>query len=199
MKPDTPLISLFHGKINSKFYLYFQYYKCIFLLIFKCDKVGLIEDIQFENGIIELEISGEPAVDAPPGSRGFVGVAFRIDSVNYSNYECIYLRPVNGRSDNQLQRNHSVQYISHPEYPWYRLRKEHPGVYESYVDLVPGEWISIRIVVSGQSAQLYVHENFQPTLMINDLKHGERGGQIGLWLHTSTVAHYRNLRITHSD
>jgi hypothetical protein len=158
----------------------------------------LIEDIEFRNGTIELEIAGEPASGAPEGSRGFVGVAFRVDAENTGNYECIYLRPMNGRADNQLQRNHSVQYTSHPEYPWYRLRNEQPGVYESYVDLVPGEWTSIKIVVEGQSAKLYVHDSSQPTLIVNDLKLGDRQGLVGLWLHTSTLAHFRNLKITAS-
>jgi hypothetical protein len=156
----------------------------------------LIENSDFRNGTIELEIAGEPAPDAGKGARGFVGVAFRIDSTDHSNYECIYLRPINGRAENQLQRNHSVQYISHPEYPWQRLRREQPGVYESYVDLVPGEWTSIKIAVSGESARLYVHGNSEPTLIVNDLKHGDRDGLIGLWLHTSTIAHYRKIKLT---
>jgi hypothetical protein len=50
----------------------------------------------------------------------------------------------------------STQYISHPDYPWHRLRKETPGgVYESYVDLVPGQWTKVRIVVAGNKARLY--------------------------------------------
>ena len=159
----------------------------------------LIEGSNFRSGTIELELAGEPAEGAPENSRGFVGVAFRIDSAITESYECIYLRPTNGRADNQLQRNHSVQYVSHPEYPWYRLRKEEPGVYESYVDLVPGEWVSIKIVVSGISAKLYVHGSSQPTLIVNELKHGNREGLVGLWLHTSTLAHFRNLKITNSD
>jgi hypothetical protein len=162
----------------------------------RSETLVLIDDVFFKDGIIELEIAGEPAPDAGKGAKGFVGVAFRIDSTDYSNYECIYLRPVNGRADNQLQRNHSVQYISHPEYPWQRLRKEQSGVYESYVDLIAGEWTSIKIVVSEESARLYVHGNLQPSLIVNDLKHGDREGMIGLWLHRSTIAHYRNIKIT---
>ncbi len=158
--------------------------------------IVLIENSNFRNGTIELELAGEPAPGTGIRARGFVGVAFRIDTSNYGNYECIYLRPMNGRAKNQLQRNHSVQYISHPEYPWNRLRKERPGLYESYVDLVPGEWTSIKIEVSGESARLYVHGNTQPTLIVDDLKHGDRQGLIGLWLHASTVAHYRNLKVT---
>jgi hypothetical protein len=154
----------------------------------------LIEGSNFGNGVMEIELAGEPAPGADPNMRGFVGIAFRVDPDDPDRYECFYLRPTNARADNQLQRNHSVQYVAHPEYPWYRLREESPGMYESYVDLVAGEWTSIRIEVKGTAAALYVGEAEQPVLIVNDLKHGESVGQIGLWLHESTLAHFRNLR-----
>jgi hypothetical protein len=128
--------------------------------------------------------------------RGFIGVAFRVDSTDYSRYDCIYLRPTNARSDNQLQRNHTTQYVSHPEYPWHRLRNENPGLYESYVDMVPGEWTKMKIIISGDSAKLYLNDDNQPCLIVNDLKGAKSIGKVGLWLHSSTLAHYRNLVVT---
>lgn len=83
----------------------------------------LIEGTEFQNGTIELELAGEPAADADPAMRGFVGVAFRVDPEDPNSYECFYLRPTNARADLQLRRNHTTQYVSHPDYPWYRLRK----------------------------------------------------------------------------
>lgn len=62
--------------------------------------------------------------------------------------------PANGRAEDQLIRNRSVQYISHPEYTWFKMRKETPGVYKSYVDLVPGEWTNVQIEVKDQYAKL---------------------------------------------
>lgn len=156
----------------------------------------LIPGSEFENGTIELEIAGEPAPGADASMRGFVGVAFRVDPDDFERYECFYLRPTNGRADNQLQRNHSVQYVSHPEFPWYRLREESPGQYETYVDLVPGAWTRVRVEVQGSSARLYVHGAEQPTLVVSDLKHGDSAGLVALWLHSSTLAHFRELRIT---
>jgi hypothetical protein len=153
----------------------------------------IIPDILFKDGSIELELTGEPAPGATPQMRGFVGVAFRVNPDNYSSYECFYLRPTNARANNQLQRNHSTQYIAHPEFPWYKLRQDSPGQYESYVDLVPGEWIRIKIEVAGKTARLYLHNASQPCLIVNDLKHGESQGKIALWLHSSTLARYRNL------
>jgi len=156
----------------------------------------IIPEINFKNGIITIELTGEPSAEADPQMRGFVGVAFHVDQTDYSRYKCFYLRPTNARADNQLRRNHSTQYIAHPEYPWYRLRKEHNGLYESYVDLVPGEWTKIKIEVADKVAKLYVHNAEQPSLIINDLKHEESEGKIALWLHSSTLARYRNLIVT---
>ena len=90
-----------------------------------------------------------------------------------AKYECFYLRPTNGRADDQVRRNHSTQYISYPDFPWQRLRKEFPEKYESYVDLVPGEWTKVKIEVRGDKARLYVHDAPQPVLVVNDLKQGK--------------------------
>ena len=156
----------------------------------------IIPKVEFTDGTIEVELSGEIAPGENPNMRGFVGIAFRLQQNEHYNYECFYLRPSNGRADNQVRRNHSVQYISHPEYPWHRLRKEEPKKYETYVDLQPGVWTKVKIEVSGEKAKLYVHDADQPVLIVNDLKKGVSKGKIALWLHSSTLAHFRNLTIT---
>ena len=150
----------------------------------------------FTNGTIEVELAGEPAPGMPATSRGFVGLAFRLKRSEPITYESIYLRPTNGRSDNQLMRNHSVQYISHPDFPWNKLRSENPGVYETYVDCEPGVWTKFRIIVEDEKAALYVNDKNQPTLIVNDLKLGKTGGKVALWLEATTLAHFRNLVIT---
>jgi hypothetical protein len=159
------------------------------------DRFVKISDVVMKDGVIELELSGQPAKEAGAAARGFVGVAFRISQEN-DRFECFYLRPTNGRAEDQLRRNHSAQYISYPDYPWHKLRQETPGMYESYVDLVPGEWTKVRIEFSGQQAKLYVHGNAQPTLIVNDLKNGaDNVGSIGLWVGPGTVAHFSDLRV----
>ena len=160
------------------------------------EQLAIIDGTDFTNGVIEAEIAGAPAPDAPPGARGFVGIAFRVKP-DRRTYDAFYLRPTNGRADDQLRRNHSAQYISHPGWPWYRLRDETPGKYESYVDLEPGRWTRIRIEVQGEQARLYVHGQSQPTLVVNDLKSGADGrGAIALWIDSGTIAHFRALRVS---
>ena len=159
----------------------------------------ILNKTEFQDGVIEIELAGEPAANAGEGARGFVGVAFRVNldaAKDAAKYECFYLRPTNGRTDDQVRRNHSTQYISHPDFPWNRLRKEFPEKYESYVDVVPGEWTKIKIEVRGDKARLYVHDAPQPVLVVNDLKHGQSRGQIALWVGAGSVAHFSNLRVS---
>ena len=158
------------------------------------ETMAFIQGVDFENGTIELELAGAPGAGAGEGARGFAGVAFRVRPEG-KTYECFYLRPTNGRADDQVRRNHSAQYISHPDYPWQRLRKETPEKYESYVDLEPAVWTKVRIEVSGSKALLFVHGSQQPTLIVNDLKLGPCRGGIALWIGPGTEAHFANLTV----
>jgi hypothetical protein len=159
------------------------------------ETLAVVPGPRLRDGALEVEVAGEPRTGTEAGgARGFVGIAFRLQK-DPLRYECFYLRPTNGRADDQLRRNHSLQYISHPDHPWHRLRKESPGLYESYVDLVPGEWTRVRIVVSGTKAQLFVHGAEQPSLIVNDLRLGAAEGAVALWIGPGTEAHFTGLRV----
>ena len=160
------------------------------------EQLVVIEGTDFANGVIEAEIAGTPRPGATQGARGFIGIAFRLQP-DLKTYDAFYIRPTNGRADDQERRNHSAQYISHPAWTWSRLRQETPGRYEAYVDLVPDAWTPIRIEVRGSKARLFVNGATQPTLIVNDVKSGEQArGAIALWIDSETVAHFRNLRVS---
>lgn len=150
---------------------------------------------RFQDGTIEVDAAGQPAKGAMEGARGFIGIAFRVGA-DEKHYECFYLRPTNGRAEDQVRRNHSVQYEAEPDYPWNRLRKENPGEYESYADLQPGVWTSMKIVVAGTKARLYLNEAEQPCLIVNDLKHGATSGALALWVGPGTDGYFSNLRVS---
>ena len=162
----------------------------------RTNHLAVVEGSEFGNGTIEVEVSGQPSPGAQGGARGFVGIVWRMQE-DHKTYDCFYLRPTNGRADDQERRNHTVQYISHPEWPWYRFRSETPSRYEAYADIGTGEWIKVKISVDGKKARIYVNGAEQPTLLVNDVKSGASGtGKVALWLEGSTIAHYRNLKIT---
>ena len=158
-------------------------------------RLAVLPTTDFEDGVIEVNLTGAPAEGAAEGARGFVGIAFRV-AADQSRFECIYLRPTNGRAEDQMRRNHSVQYISIPGFPWQLLRKDFPEKYETYVDLLPGEWTKVKIEVRGDKARLYVNDVQQPTLLVNDLKQGKTKGAVALWVGTGTVAHFADLRVS---
>jgi hypothetical protein len=159
------------------------------------ETLAIVPGVEFSNGVIEAEISGTPGAGAAAGARGFVGIAFRVQDT--IRYDAFYLRPTNGRVEDQERRNRSAQYISHPDWPWFRLREQTPSKYESYVDLVPDEWTKVRIEVQGARARLFVHGASQPTLVVNDVKSGANAkGGIALWIGPGTIAHFRDLRVT---
>jgi hypothetical protein len=149
----------------------------------------------FSNGTIEVMLLSRLLPTADASARGFIGLAFRINKDN-SKFESIYIRPTNGRADDQLRRNHSTQYFSYPDYKFDRLRKEADGKYESYADMGLNEWIKMKIVVKNASAKLYLNNNPQPVLIVNDLKLGaENSGAIGLFVDSGTDAFFRDIKV----
>lgn len=155
---------------------------------------AVIKDASFRDGTIEVDLAGQPAVGASDSARGFIGIAFRIQ--RDGSYEYIYLRPTNGRANDQVRRNHSTQYSSYPDFNFARSRQEAPGKYESYVDLDTGAWTKYRIEVEGRKARLYVHGAEQPCLIVNDMKLEPREGGIALWVEPGTEGYFSNLKIT---
>src|SRR5712691_817759 len=153
---------------------------------------AILKGSRFHNGTIEVELAGKPGANAGPGARGFIGIAFRVQG---NRFEYIYLRPTNGRADDQIRRNHSTQYSSHPKFGFAESRQQAPEKYESYVDLEPGVWTRYRITVEGTKARLYVHGAAQPCLIVNDLKLGDSSGGVALWIGPGTEGYFTGLEV----
>jgi hypothetical protein len=164
---------------------------------FDTDTFAFVPGLDFHDGTIEVDVAGSLLPGAPPDARGFIGITFRIDaeSGGFAS-EGFYIRPTNGRAEDQVRRNRSTQYFSYPGYDFDRLRREAPGRYESYVDLVPGDWTHLRIEVSGATARLFVGGAAQPALIVRDLKLGaDAHGTVGLFVGVGTDGHFRNLSV----
>ncbi len=162
------------------------------------EMTAILTQSDFKDGTIELDVAGArragySKAEDESGFKGMIGVSFRVQG---ERAERLYVRPENARLDNQLFRNRTTQYESVPGFAWNQLREEHPGVYESYVDLEPGAWAKLRIEVTGTKARLYVNGATQPSLIVNDLKQGYGHGKIALWSRVSTDAYFSNLRVS---
>ena len=153
------------------------------------DGIAIIEDLKFDEGVIELELKGENN----PG-KSFVGIAFNIQ--NDTMYEVIYFRPFNFQSDERIRREHSVQYIYHPKYTWRFLRTNNEGQFESEYPRqpLPDEWFGVRIKIDNKKVYVYDQETNTELLSIDRLSK-QASDRIGLWTGYNSKGEFRNLRI----
>ena len=130
--------------------------------VIKLDR-GIVwtKGIDFADGIIEADLSVNP-------ERSFAGISFRGDEEG--NAETIYLRvPLSGRDD-------AIQYVPsfNNEANW-QLYPEHQA---NYIFPQTG-WVHMKIVVSGNTAQLFIDTVTKPVLTITNLRTHNRSGKIG--------------------
>lgn len=155
-----------------------------------------IQDLDFKDGIFEVKVLSRLLPDAPDFARGFIGVAFHINEDN-SAFESIYIRPTNGRTEDIKRQKNATQYFSYPDFKFDRLRKEHPGKYESPADIGLNEWIHLKIVVKNNGAKLFINNAQSPVLVVDALKRSANtGGAIGLWVDVGTEGYFTDLRVS---
>lgn len=153
------------------------------------DGIARLENFEFTNGIIEVDIKGKDV-----RGRSFIGIAFRV--VDDLTYDAVYFRPFNFQSDDSLRKSHCVQYISHPNFTWSKLRREFTGKYENFIDSAPdpNSFFHIKIVVEKPKVSVYVNKNEQPSLVVEELT-GRKGGSIGLWIGNNSDGAFKNLKV----
>lgn len=151
------------------------------------DGIGILEDVKFEKGTIEIELLGENN----PG-KSFIGIAFNIQ--NDTTYEAIYFRPFNFVAKEQIRKNHMVQYIFHPEFTWRKLRDERTGEFENEIETPPNpdDWFKVIININEEKVEVYVNELSEPVLVIDRLI-SPKSGKIGIWTGFGSSGRFRNL------
>ena len=155
--------------------------------------MGLVwlKDYDFSDGTIEVDLLGR----TQPVQGSFVGVAFHV--ADAQTYEAVYFRPFNFRVADSTRHSHAVQYVSHPAFPWQRLRSEHPGQYEAAVTPEPDgdQWFHVRVVVARPRVSVFVNDATAPALVVSELSDRARGS-VGLWVGEGSAGVFANLRVT---
>ncbi|MBK8428422.1 MAG: hypothetical protein IPL27_21785 [Lewinellaceae bacterium] len=154
-----------------------------------------LKNVNFDNGTIEVKVLSRIQDPSPfENARGFIGLAFRINEDD-SAFESIYLRPVNGRSNIQKFRNHTVQYFAYPDYKFERLRKEFPEMYETAAPVGLNEWITMRIEVHGEKVELFVNDARYSNFIVPKMLGKTTTGSIGLWVDIGTEGYFKDLKV----
>jgi len=151
----------------------------------------------FHNGTIEVQVKSRLLDDAPAHARGFIGIAYRI-SENDDAFECLYIRPTNGRTDDPVRKVHALQYFSYPTYTFAYFRDHGITKYEGPCDIGLDEWIDLKAEIHDDKATLYV--NGEAVLHVDDMIHGnDMRGALGMFVDIGTDGYFRNLVITPED
>ena len=151
------------------------------------DGLGILKELEFESGTIEVELLGENN----PG-KSFIGIAFNIQDPE--TFEAVYFRPFNFVATEQIRKDHMVQYIYHPEFTWYKLRETRTGEFENEISLPPDpdKWFKARIEVSEKTVRVFVNEIAEPVLTVDRLT-TSASKKIGLWTGNGSSGRFRNL------
>jgi hypothetical protein len=153
------------------------------------DGLAILNEIEFETGTIEVDLMGENN----PG-KSFIGIAFNIQ--NDSTYEAIYFRPFNFVAEEQIRKEHMVQYIFHPEYGWNRLRTERTGEFEAELPNPPNPdgWFRAYITVSQDRVQVRLSETSEPVLDVPRLSE-PFSNKIGYWVGNNSSGRFDDFKI----
>ena len=151
------------------------------------DGIGIIEDVEFDNGTIEVELLGENN----PG-KSFIGIAFNIQ--DDKTYEAIYFRPFNFVAKEQIRKDHMVQYIFHPEFTWRKLRDERTGEFEDEIVTPPNpdDWFKVIININEEKVKVYVNDLSEPVLIVDRLT-STKSKKIGIWTGFGSSGRFKNL------
>ena len=153
------------------------------------DGLAWLEGTKFSEGTIEFDVRGK---DVP--QRSFVGIAF--NGTDDKTWDAIYFRPFNFINPNPENAGHSVQYVSHPDFTWPKLRAERRGQFEKPVKPIPDPngWFRARIVVTSAKVSVYVAGASEPCLEVEKL--GNRGeGKVGLFMGNNSGGDFADLKI----
>jgi len=150
-----------------------------------------LDGYDFANGVIEVDLLGR----SQPVQGSFVGIAFRL--ADAQTFDAVYFRPFNFRATDSTRHSHAVEYVSQPQWPWEKLRAEHPGQYEKPLDPAPDgdEWFHARIVVARPTVSVFVNGATQPSLVVNELSNRTHRS-VGLWVGEGSGGNFANLRVT---
>ena len=138
---------------------------------------AILKDVEFKNGIIEVDI-------AVTGARSYPGIVFRMQSDK--NYEKFYIRPHRaGLYPDALQYTPVFNKVG----GW---QLYNGNGYTAGAKIPTDVWIHVKMEVSGNQAKIYLNKKEKPSLIINDLKHGISKGTLGVSGPKNGTAYFSN-------
>jgi len=89
-----------------------------------------------------------------------------------------------------------VQYISHPDDTWSRLREERTGEFENELPDPPNpdDWFKATIIITETSVEVFAQDKSEPVLKVERLA-SSKSDKIGLWVGNGSSGRFRDLTL----
>lgn len=137
---------------------------------------AIVKDSQFTDGVIEFDIAFDR-------ERNFTGVMWRLEDLR--NYEEFYFRP--HQSDNPDANQYQPVFNGGAAWQlFYGDRYSTPVKYDF------NQWMHIKIIVSGENAEVYIKDMNTPALFISELMRETKQGKVGISSGTFAGAYFAN-------
>ena len=145
-----------------------------------------LKGAEFENGVIEFDIAV-----ATDRARSYPGVVFR--SRPDASWERFYIRPHRSALYGDV-----IQYVA--AFNGVDSWQFYNGPGATAPAVVPvNQWVHIKVEVSGSQARLFLGGAAEPALTVPRLKHGARGGGLGLMGPADGSAYFSNFSVRADD
>lgn len=144
----------------------------------------------FKNGVVHIEMRGQDVFQ-----KSFIGIVF--NGQNDSTFEAVYCRPFNFYAADSVRHIHAIQYISHPTFPWKKLRDERNAQFEKEIKNAPHPdgWFTMTLVIEDKTVKAYINQSTQPALAITRLTHAKIG-KLGIFVGDGAGGDFKSIKIT---
>lgn len=146
--------------------------------LFLAEGIAWVEGSELTDGILEVDM-------AFSRERGFHGLVWRVQDPE--NYEELYLRP--HQSGNPDANQYTPVFNGMASWQLY-----YGEGYSAPVEYPFDQWITVRVVVSGQEAEVYIGDLSKPAFFIPELKREIASGRVGVETGAFSPAYFSNFR-----
>lgn len=155
--------------------------------------------VELYTGVVEFDLAIQLNQHANPFSRGFAGLAYRLQDDGIT-YEGIYARGTNGLLNDPFpsatQVIHGLQYFSEPNYHFFALRDSHPEVYEKPASIAIDSWHHYKYVIGENTTSIYIDNAPAPSMTVDNQFSVTNSGNVLLWVGGATDAYFKELKVT---
>jgi hypothetical protein len=141
----------------------------------------------FDKGVVDIEMRGQDVFQ-----KSFIGIAFH--GQNDSTFEAVYCRPFNFMTKDSVRHIHAIQYISHPNFPWKKLRDERNAVFEKEIinPPNPNDWFTMTLLIEDKTIKAFINHRKNPSLVVQRLT-DNKTGKLGIFVGDGAGGDFKNI------